>query len=493
MSCAKNGMLLKNLKSTFEWKKIMKLINREEIKLLIKDRKKNIINDMGLNLINFSPANHEEVLALPPSQEECINFDLEQGPLKFFFISGVLNDNFRISLFASVASLVQKSKKIKKTSTSLSIINLFDLIELIACLEVFIDLFKENITFKPYTFTINSIENYDIFQIQVLPESQTCKNPQTLTFNFRLNLKEYEDKENQYIELQEATNFDNIFSFTSSIRKFLRKACIKDEQTNFSYTEPNYLATQKSSNQISIETESYAANSSSVKEFLLHKENDLPVEKLRGIGHIDTNDLYILIQASVEAVAQTYYQLKSMNVWIRETYGKSIEIQSNSILVFRFKGHKWSIIYEACKSYSGKNMPTEEDAQEISKLLNTSAIFYARSDTCMSIAYEFCQTGKVIETMYYQEGDKPMFDSQLRTLDPEDICSGYSLTNDFLREQEAYIPYFYGSKYFIPGTKRILKIDNLLPNEVERMDYLAKNNYEKNNNSAPILVGQKTL
>jgi len=247
----------------------MKLINREEIKLLIKDRKKNIINDMGLNLINFSPANHEEFLALPPSQEECINLDLEQGPLKFFFISGVLNNNFRISLFASVASLVQKSKKIKKTSTSLSIINLFDLIELIACLEVFIDLFKENITFKPYTFTINSIENYDIFQIEILPE-RPSKNRQTLTFNFRLSLKEYEDKENKYIVLQKVTNFDNIFSFTSSIRKFLRKACIKDEETKFSYTEPNHLAIQQPGNHISIGTESYAANSSSAKGFFFY-------------------------------------------------------------------------------------------------------------------------------------------------------------------------------------------------------------------------------
>ena len=315
-----------------------------------------------------------------------------------------------------------------------------------------------------------------------------------MALKFRLNKKEPEEQENDYIEFKEITSLDNILIFTSSIKDFLRKMCTT-KKTNFSITEEtNLLNTLQYNNQILAQTQSYAGNFYSLEDcyFDLDRENDFSIEEWRGISNSDENIRYILVEAPVELVAQTYYRLKSMNVWLPNTYGNKIVIQPNSILVFRFRGHKWSVIYEPSNVYSGEIIPTEEDALKISELLNTAAIFYVNSDTSGYIAYDFYDKGVLLERLDYQEYSEIKFESQLRVLDPKDIY-GYDLTYNFLSDRGAYIPCLYEENFFIPEKERILQMNKLLPNEMERMDYLAKKFDKSNEIFSPTVMSQGTI
>jgi hypothetical protein len=120
------------------------------------------------------------------------------------------------------------------------------------------------------------------------------------------------------------------------------------------------------------------------------KSGDIPIEECRGIETIDLNLEYILVRAEVELVAQAFSQLKHMDFWVRDAYNRELELQTESTLIFQFRGHPWSLIY---KFHDLK----EEDALRISESLDTAAIYYTASDTCATLQYHLYRAGVSIE------------------------------------------------------------------------------------------------
>jgi hypothetical protein len=199
----------------------------------------------------------------------------------------------------------------------------------------------------------------------------------------------------------------------------------------------------------------------------------IPLEQRRGLETIDRNILVILVQAPVEPVAKAFSTLRQMNVWVRNAYDREIEIQNESTFVFQFRGHPWSIIYKPCLGPVRLYL-TEEDARSISESLGTSAIFYAASDTCGTLEYHLYSNGVLQEKLSFEEEVSIEFQSQLHQVEARDIQSTYTFTMNFLREQDAYIPNLVEMEDLIAGQRITLGIENLMHNEIERMDYLAQ-------------------
>jgi len=117
---------------------------------------------------------------------------------------------------------------------------------------------------------------------------------------------------------------------------------------------------------------------------------------------------------------------------------------------------------------------TEEDGRSISQSLSTSAIYYAGSDTCGTLEYHLYSNGVCVEKLSFEEEDSLEFQSQLRQVEARDIQSAYKFTMNFLRDQDAYVPCLLEAEGLTAGQRTTLRIENLMPNEVERMDYLAQ-------------------
>lgn len=199
----------------------------------------------------------------------------------------------------------------------------------------------------------------------------------------------------------------------------------------------------------------------------------IPLEQRRGLETIDRNILVILVQASVEPVAQAFSTLRQMNVWVRDAYDREITIQKESTFVLRLRGHPWSIVYKPCLG-AVRLYLTEEDARSISESLRTSAIYYAGSDTCGTLEYHLYQNGALQEKLSFEEEVSIEFQSQLRSLEARNIQNAYTFTMNFIREQDAYVPCLVEAEDLITGQRTTLRIEDLMPNELERMDYLAQ-------------------
>ncbi len=200
----------------------------------------------------------------------------------------------------------------------------------------------------------------------------------------------------------------------------------------------------------------------------------IPLEQRRGLETIDRNILVVLVRSPVEPVAQALSTLRQMNAWVRNAYNREIDIQNESTIVFQFRGHPWSIVY---KPYvrSMQIGITEEDARSISESLGTSAIYYAGSDTCVTLEYHLFSNGVSVEKLSFEEKVSIAFQSQLRSIEARDIRrDAYTFTMNFFREQDAYVPNLVEMADLIAGQRITLGIENLMPDEIERMDYLAQ-------------------
>jgi hypothetical protein len=208
------------------------------------------------------------------------------------------------------------------------------------------------------------------------------------------------------------------------------------------------------------------------------RPEDVSLQQCRGIESIDQNVFMVLVQAPIELVAQAFSQLRQAEIWVRDVYEREVEIIGQGVMVFQFRGHSWTLINRLCDPPYGSGLPrqvgaTEEDAQNLSDLLHTRAIYYTASDTSGTIEYQLYQDGKSVERLFFEEGFSVQFQSQLRQLEAEDIENAYSFTMNFIREQDAYVPVLFVSKCRSVGQQMILQLENLSRDNLERMDYIA--------------------
>ena len=132
----------------------------------------------------------------------------------------------------------------------------------------------------------------------------------------------------------------------------------------------------------------------------LVKTRDVPLEQCRGIETIDWNEDLVLVRAQIEQVAQAFTQVRQANLWERDVYEREIEIIGQDFIVFRLRGHSWTLVHG--KRILRSRMPlNDEDAQALSHLLHTRAIYFRNSDTGGSIEYHLYDCGESTEKLYF--------------------------------------------------------------------------------------------
>ena len=221
------------------------------------------------------------------------------------------------------------------------------------------------------------------------------------------------------------------------------------------------------------------------------KADRISWRQCRGIETVDLNDDLVLVQAPTEQVAQALSQLRQVVYWKRDVYEREIVIQGHGLIVFRLQGHPWTLIRELpIKKYNV--LLEEKDAQSLSSLLGTKAMFYQVSDTASNIGYYLYNCGELMEKLFYtseceeelDEEDEDeetnhgtyQFQSQLRSIKVEKIKNPYSFIENFFWQQDVYIPALYTRMIFRVGQRFSLQMKEInQPDELERMDYMVFN------------------
>lgn len=176
---------------------------------------------------------------------------------------------------------------------------------------------------------------------------------------------------------------------------------------------------------------------------LFEEPENQPIEQWRGIGSIDRIYSVVLVQASVESVAQSLNQQKDVFLWKQDVYAEVVDINGGGLVILQLRGHAWSLIRSLDRLAKFYGKFDEKDAQALSNSLQTYTVYYQVSDSSDRLEYQFFQNGKLLEMLLFDENGNT-FQSQLRSLTVQDIeAEGkdkYDFTDSFLREKGIYIP-----------------------------------------------------
>ena len=197
---------------------------------------------------------------------------------------------------------------------------------------------------------------------------------------------------------------------------------------------------------------------------------EIPVAAMRGVVTFDTNEILVLIPKPVEEVAIAFKKLRKLKTWIKNARGKTIKVAEPSYLVYRLKGHPWTII----DSYKSRGeYVNERDAKALSKALGTNSLYYGNSDTSSATGYDLFDKGKRLEHFFCFEDIE--FESTIRKIEPPEDGPGiYPFVDQFMKEQDALAPSwttYFGAFCHKPGTS--IKLDVLSDEMIERLDYLS--------------------
>ena len=191
---------------------------------------------------------------------------------------------------------------------------------------------------------------------------------------------------------------------------------------------------------------------------------------MRGVVSFDTNELLVLVPKPVEEVAVAFQKLRKLKTWIKNARGKTITVAEPSYLVYRLKGHPWTIIdsYKGCGTYVN-----ESDAKALSKALRTKCLYYGNSDTASATGYDLFDKGKRLEHFLCYEDVE--FESTIRQIEPPEAGPDiYPFVEQFMKEQDAFAPgwtTYFGAFCHKPGAT--IKLNVLSDDMVERLDYLS--------------------
>jgi hypothetical protein len=219
----------------------------------------------------------------------------------------------------------------------------------------------------------------------------------------------------------------------------------------------------------------------------IHNEG-VPIEQRRGIELLDLNDYLVLVQAPIEEVGQALCQTRQVASWQRNVYEHEIElIDQESTILVQFRKHPWTII--GLNWFLPNTMYLDDEAvQSLSAWMHTKAITYLVSDGGGHTGYHFFNDGESLERLYCGE-DVPVeetnadvdeiesmvaceFRSQLRQKEAHEIGYWSTFINEFLQEQDAYVPACKLETSLKVGQKVTLKMKGIERDDLERMDYI---------------------
>lgn len=206
----------------------------------------------------------------------------------------------------------------------------------------------------------------------------------------------------------------------------------------------------------------------------------MQIQQYKGVESFEFNDDFIVVKSLIESVAKTFSQVKHSSHWEHDVYDREIDIIGPGWLIFQFRGHSWTLIHDL--NFMSARKPLE-DAQTLSRLLNTHTLYYAVSDTCYYISYELYKNGMCVERLESDVEVGLQFESKLRKFKVKELREdAYTFTNNFFMEQSIYIPTLFWPKYET-GQRVTLRLQGHVPGSVEpitfershfeRVDYIA--------------------
>jgi hypothetical protein len=176
-------------------------------------------------------------------------------------------------------------------------------------------------------------------------------------------------------------------------------------------------------------------------------------KQARGLWMLDYNCYNCLVRATVEEVARAIAD--DVEVWEQDVLGRPVVVRPDSLFVFRLPGHLWSVLAARAFARTPYGFKNYEWERSLSRRLGQPIILYGRSDTCGLIGYTMIEAGEMIEDFSADGGadDDPeddennrpntkrsYFNSTRRKMSLDQIADMYEFVNDFLVEQDAFVP-----------------------------------------------------
>ena len=212
-----------------------------------------------------------------------------------------------------------------------------------------------------------------------------------------------------------------------------------------------------------------------------------PLIERRGIVDPYGNDDCLMVLAPVEAVARTFVELRRAPTWERDAFGREVKLTATCFSILRLRGHRWTtIVPELVRLRApGAKALSADEAQELSRKLETRALWAAHGVESGYVGYAIFDGGELVERMVSGEprmgsdggpvgGDAPRFQSRRRNPEETKIEDPAAFADAVLVEEDALLlPGGSFRSMGSPGEQRQLG-EGLAKGDVERLDYVAQ-------------------
>ncbi len=210
----------------------------------------------------------------------------------------------------------------------------------------------------------------------------------------------------------------------------------------------------------------------------------------RGLGRFDGEEICLLMRAAPTEVAAWWQVQCPAEHWQQDAYGENIEVRGLCFLVFRFRGHAWTILRAV---HEGRDSRLSIDqAARWAKDLGGEGLFLDHSSRNRRLVYRYYRAGdclrseswpsrRVISDPWDDRFEDPRgdrfddsFEDSAILTEVETGLGGWHRTqlqvDDHLRQLGAYVP----SWGRLRDRVQRLEVAGLAPAAFERMDFLAR-------------------
>ncbi len=196
-------------------------------------------------------------------------------------------------------------------------------------------------------------------------------------------------------------------------------------------------------------------------------------ENERGIATTEINETALLVKAPVNRVTEAFARLHKAQSIERDIIDRPVRTTGLCFIVYQLTGHDWTIVQYAHTDWLSPG-PGPRDAEELSRELQTEAIYYGTSKTVEAIGYAYYVKGACMERLDYYEdysdyaedpkektnlppapaadpayalgivfendGLITCFTSEERSLAREYLKDPFSLADQFIWSKDAFVP-----------------------------------------------------
>lgn len=158
--------------------------------------------------------------------------------------------------------------------------------------------------------------------------------------------------------------------------------------------------------------------------------NDVPLAERRGLGHTDAGNIAVAVKGNVQNVSEAIVNRYRANVWCKDIYEQSITTREESIIVFRFKSHDWTLVQGAGFQDMGF-VPklTYSYSEHLARDLGAETVFLESADGLYQ--YYYYVGDKSLEGFYF---DSCYADDSSDNPDWQNILARFS-TLEYLEEE----------------------------------------------------------